>query len=138
MFNTMLVEDNLGIRELLKDILKSQFPSMDIMEASDGVEAVQKIGFHPPNLIFMDIGLPGENGLELTRKIKNQYPDIIIIILTTYDSIEYREAAMRYKADGFLAKGNSTPDDVCRLIESILSEKGFNADGSTPQEDRHH
>jgi two-component system response regulator NreC len=86
----------------------------------------------------MDIGLPGENGLELTRKIKSQYPDIIIIILTTYDSIEYREAAIRNKANGFLAKGSSTPEDVARLVESILSEKGFNADGSNPQEDRHH
>ena len=138
MFKTMLVEDNLGIRQLVKNTLEFQFPSMDIIEASDGVEAFQKIASHPPNLIFMDIGLPGENGLELTRKIKGKYPKTIIIILTSYDSIEYREAAIRYKADGFLAKGSSTPDDVGRLVESILLEKGFNADGSEPKEDRDH
>ena len=135
MFRTMLVEDNLGIRQLVKDTLESHFPSMDIIEASDGVEAFQKIDSHPPDLIFMDIGLPGENGLELTRKIKNQYPDIIIIILTTYDSIEYREAAIRNKANGFLAKGRDTLGDIGRLVESILSEKGFNADGSEAKED---
>jgi len=134
MFRTMLVEDKLAIRQLVKDILESQFPSMGIIEASDGVEAFQKIGSHPPNLIFMDIGLPGENGLELTRKIKKQYPDIIIIILTTYDSIEYREAAIRNKANGFLAKSSDTLSDIGRLVQSILSEKGFNADGSEPKE----
>jgi DNA-binding NarL/FixJ family response regulator len=138
MFKTMLVEDNLGIRQLVKNTLEFQFPSMDIIEASDGAEAFQKFGSHPPNLIFMDIGLPGENGLELTRKIKNRHPDIIIIILTSYNSIEYREAAIRNKADGFLAKGSSTPDDVGRLVESILSERGFNADGSEPKEDCNH
>jgi DNA-binding NarL/FixJ family response regulator len=78
----------------------------------------------------MDIGLPGENGLEITRKIKIKYPDIMIIVLTSYDSPEYRETAMRVNANFFLAKGASTPDDVCRLVESILLGKGFNADGS--------
>ena len=78
----MLVEDNPSFRQLVKNNLQDQFPSMDIIEAADGVEALQKIDSHPPNLIFMDIRLPGENGLELTRKIKTNYPDIIIIILT--------------------------------------------------------
>ena len=130
MFRTMLVEDNYGMRQLVKVTLQSQFPFMDVIEASDGIEAFQKIDFDPPHLIFMDIGLPGENGLELTRKIKINYPDIIIVILSSYDSSEYRETATRAKADFFLAKGSTTPDDVCRLVEAILLGKGFNADGS--------
>jgi len=133
MFRTMLVEDNYGVRQLVKDTLQSQFPFIDIIEASDGMEAFQKIDFDPPHLIFMDIGLPGENGLELTRKIKIKYPDIIIIILSSHDSPEYREGARRVKANFFLAKGSSTPEDVCRLVESILLGKGFNTDGSDQQ-----
>ena len=64
MFRTMLIEDSSSFRQLVKDHLKDQFPPMDVIEASDGVEAFQKIDGHPPNLIFMDISLPGENGLE--------------------------------------------------------------------------
>jgi len=77
---------------------------MDIIEAADGVEAFQKIDSHPPNLILMDVTLPGEDGLELTRKIKADYPGVTIIILTSHDSPEYREAAIRSKANYFLSK----------------------------------
>jgi len=127
MFKTMLVEDNSSFRQLVKNDLQSQFPSMDIIEAADGVEAFQKIDSHPPNLIFMDIKLPGENGLELTRKIKADYPDIMIIMLTSHDSPEYREAARRNKADYFLSKGSIATDEICKLVKSILLGKGFNA-----------
>ncbi len=105
MFKTMLVEDSTSFRQIVKNSLQDQFPSMKIIEAADGVEAIQNFDSHPPNLIFMNIHLPGENGLELTRKIKADYPDIIIIILTSHDSAEYREAATRCKGNYFLSKG---------------------------------
>jgi DNA-binding NarL/FixJ family response regulator len=130
MFNTMLVEDSTSFRQVLKDNLQDQFPSMDIIEAADGAEAFQKIGSHPPNLIFIGIRLPGENGLELTRKIKSDYPNIIIIILTSHDFPEYQEAATQCKANYFLSKGSIKPDEIFKLVKSILLEKGFNADGS--------
>jgi len=130
MFKTMLVEDNPSFRQLVKNNLQDQFPSMDIIEAANGVEAFQKIDSHPPNLIFMDIRLPGENGLELTRKIKTDYPDIVIIMLTSHDSLEYREAALQCKANYFFSKGSTGRDEISTLLRAILSEKGFNADGS--------
>jgi len=77
MFKTMLIEDSSSFRQLVKNSLEDQFPSMEIIEAADGVEAYEKIDSHPPNLIFMDIQLPGKNGLELTKKIKADYPDIL-------------------------------------------------------------
>ena len=130
MFRTMVVEDSSSFREIIKYNLRDQFPSMDIVEAADGVEAVQKIGSAAPNLIFMDIGLPGENGLELTRKIKADHPEVIVIILTSHDSPEYREAAIRYKADYFFSKEALLNDGVFTLVKSILIKKGFNVDGS--------
>jgi CheY-like chemotaxis protein len=71
MFKTMLVEDNSIFRESLRDSLQLQFPAMEIAEARDGREALERIDSLSPNLIFMDIRLPGQNGLELTEKIKN-------------------------------------------------------------------
>ena len=129
MFKTMLVEDSTSFRQVVKNSLQDQFPSMDVIEAADGVEAFQKIDSHPPNLIFMDITLPGENGLELTKKIKADYPEIIIIILTNHDLPEYREAAIRNKADYFLSKGPES-SEIFKLVKSIMLGKGFNADGS--------
>lgn len=130
MFRTMLVEDSFSFRQVVKDNLQDQFPSIGIIEAADGVEALQKIDGRPPNLIFMDISLPGENGLELTRKIKADYPNVTVIILTSHDSPEYREAAIRYKADYFFSKGALLNDGVFTLVKSILLKKGFSADGS--------
>ncbi len=64
----LIVEDNAAFRRLLKQILSLRFPSMDIEEASNGSEALRKIGTINPDLVFMDIRLPGANGLDLTRK----------------------------------------------------------------------
>jgi DNA-binding NarL/FixJ family response regulator len=130
MFRTLLVEDSVGIRQLIKDELQTEFPSIDIIEASDGKEAFAHIDFPVPDLIFMDIGLPGENGLELTRKIKSRHPNIMIVILTSHDSEHYREAAIQYKADHFLTKSCRIPNEVVPLVRSILLEKGFSPDGS--------
>lgn len=130
MFKTMLVEDNSSFRQMVRNNLKDQFPSMDIIEAGDGIEAFQKIDSHHPNLIFMDIQLPGENGLELTRKIKTDHPDIIIIILSSHDSPEYQEAATRNRANYFLSKSSAGGREISTLVRAILSENGFNADGS--------
>ena len=130
MFKTMLIEDNIWFRQLVKISLQDQFPSMDVIEAADGAEAFQKFDSYPPNLIFMDIQLPGENGLELTKKIKADHPDMIIIILTSHDLPEYREAAARNKADYFLLKDSIATDRIFKLVKSILLDKGFSADGS--------
>ena len=130
MFRTMLVEGSSLLREIVKYHLQDQFPSMDIIEAADGTEAFQKINGHPPNLIFMDIGLPGESGLELTRRIKADYPGVIIIILTSHGSSEYREAADRSEADYFFSKGAISNNGIFTLVKSILLTKGFHADGS--------
>lgn len=123
MCKTLIVEDSVFYRQLLKETLHSRFPSMDIAEAENGKHALQKVDSFRPHLIFMDIKLPGENGLELTQKIKARYPDISIIILTSYDLPEYREAAREYQADHFLSKGASSKEDILTLVQSIMTER---------------
>jgi DNA-binding NarL/FixJ family response regulator len=132
-FRTLLVEDNAAFRQTLLDILSAQFPSIVIEEAADGKEAFQKIESSLPNLIFMDIKLPGENGLQLTQKIKAKHPRVIIIMLTSYDLPEYREAAYQYGANYFIIKGSSTNEEILALVRSILKDSGFPSDGSEEQ-----
>jgi len=130
MYKTLIIEDNATFRQSLREILCNKFPSMLIEEAANGKEALQKIEDLPPNLIFMDIKLPDESGLRLTKKIKATYPDIIIIILTSYNIPEYRAAARQYGATHFLSKSSSNSNQIIELVESILSDMNSNLDGS--------
>ena len=114
MCKTLIVEDNVTFRQMLKESLCSGFPTMEIEEGPDGRDLFfNKIDSFHPKIVFMDVRLPGENGLELTKKIKKikkNYPDIIIVILTSYDLPEYRQAVRESMADYFVPKGSSIQD----------------------------
>jgi len=125
----LIVDDNAFFLQFLKETLHSRFPSIDILEAANGEEALQKIKTLPPDAIFMDLRLPGGNGLELTKKIKAQYPDIIVVILSNYDLPEYREAAYQCRANHFLPK-----DSFLKMINSILPNRNIDQDDSNPKE----
>jgi len=132
MAKTLIVEDSTFFRQLLKETLLSRFPEMDISEAGNAEEALSKMVTFTPDLIFVDIRLPGESGLEFTRKIRSTYPDIPIIILTSYDLPEYREAAKEYQADHFLSKGTTTKENILEMVKSILTKRGFDLNGHNP------
>jgi two-component system response regulator YesN len=120
MVRILIVEKNASFRQSLKDILHLQFPLMMIEEAADGNEALEKVDTFLPNLIFMDIHLPGENSLLLTQKIKKDHPEIIIGILTSYDLREYREFAFKCGVNYFMAKGSWK--EIEALVKSISSD----------------
>ena len=125
MLKTLIVEDSTTFRMTFKEALCRQFPFMVVEEVVDGAEALKNIKTQLPDLIFMDIRLPGESGLELTATIKASHPEIAIIILTAYDLPEYREAAYRGGADGFIPKSSLNLADIGALIESIFSHRGL-------------
>jgi len=119
MLRVLIVEDNLIFREAFKTRLNDHFPSMVVKEASNGEEALQEVGEARPDLIFMDVRLPGANGLQLTQKIKKDLPGIHVAILTDYDLPEYRQAAVEYGADRFFVKSSFNWDEVEALVKSI-------------------
>jgi CheY-like chemotaxis protein len=102
-------------------------PKIDILEATNGKEALQKIETLSPDTVFTDLRLPGENGLELTQKIKARYPNIIVVMITNYDLPEYREAAYQSGADHFLSK-----DSFLKMIQSVSSNRPVDEDDSNP------
>jgi DNA-binding NarL/FixJ family response regulator len=119
MINAILVEDDNGFRQCVKKFLSSRYPSIQLMEAGDGTEAMSKIDLVPPDLVFMDIQLPGINGLELTRMIKARNPNAIIVILSNHNLTEYRETAYRNGANYYVSK-DSPVGDLCSLVERII------------------
>ncbi len=120
----LLVEDSSTFRKSMREMLTLRFPALKIEEASDGEEALQKLENTNPDLIFMDIRLPGQNGLEVTKKIKEVNSDVEVVILTSYDIPEYRAAALRSGASHFFTKGNSGSDEIATFVRSICQKKG--------------
>ena len=122
MFQILIVEDNAPFRQSLREMLCEQFPTMRVEEAEDGEDALDKLETLSPHLVFMDIKLPGQSGLEVTRTIKARYPEVRVIILTSYDLPEYREAASQYGADYFLSKGSSSREEILALVDTVSGE----------------
>ena len=123
MLRILIVEDNLHFRGILRSMLSERFPDMAISEAADGMEALMEVEDCSPDLVFMDIELPGENGLIITRKIKNAHPEVVVAILTQYDLPEYEEAAFSSGASYFLPKDSTAAGDILSLVESIYLQK---------------
>ncbi|MFC1867810.1 response regulator transcription factor [Thermodesulfobacteriota bacterium] len=122
MFKILVVEDNDLFRQTLMDSLKQQFPLFAIDEARDGKEAIVKTGTFLPDLIFMDIRLPGASGLELTKEIKFANPEVIIVIITSYDLSEYKEKATSSGASFFLPKISLTEEKITEIVKRFSSE----------------
>ena len=124
MCSVLLVEDNATFRKSLKEMLALRFPRLEIGEASDGEQALQELGNINPDIIFMDIKLPGKNGLELTRIIKKARSEVEVIIFTSYDIPEYREAAFDSGASYFFTKGNAGSEEIADIVRSSFLQKG--------------
>jgi len=116
----LIVEDHSFFRQTLRESLQASFPGIVIEEAVNGAEALQRVNAFLPDLILMDIRLPGESGLGLTKRIKELYPDVTIFILTSYDTLECREAASRYGADRFIPKDSLNRARLEELIKSFF------------------
>ena len=94
--SVLIVENNEFFRRSFKEILKMYIPSLSVDESADGSDALTKINQSFPDVVFMDIRLPGRNGLDLTREIKDHHPNLVISIFTSYDLPEYRKIAEEY------------------------------------------
>jgi len=116
-FRILIVDDNGLFRQTLKQSLQMSFPTVAIDEVADGGGVLRKVDTFLPDLIFLDIKLPGENGLELTKKIKAAHPNITIFIFTSYDIPEYREAAFQHGADRFIAKSSLNQKELTEFVK---------------------
>ncbi|MCI0401409.1 MAG: response regulator transcription factor [Gammaproteobacteria bacterium] len=118
MTKVLIVDDDVAFRHAMGGLLREQFPRIEVREASNGQETLQQI--EGLDLLFMDISLPKENGLELTAKIKAEHPGLPIVVLTIHDASEYREAAFQHGADYFVSKG-APAEEILEAVRSIVA-----------------
>lgn len=126
MFKILIIDPNGPFRRSLKKVLVNRFPLVAIQEASDGRAGLKMVQGFSPNLIFLEIHLPSESGLDLARQIKIDYPEIIIVILTSYNLPEYQAAAQEAGIEYLVPKDDWTGEDMMTLVHSILTDLNVN------------
>ncbi|MGM0852579.1 MAG: response regulator [Bacillota bacterium] len=119
MIKLLLVDDHAVLRDGLKTIIESEDDIKVIGEAVSGSDALNKVRELAPNIILMDINLPGMNGVEVTRILKQQYPHIKVLILTMHSHEEYFMSAIKEGADGYLLK-DAPSDQVVEAVRTVF------------------
>ncbi|MNC28098.1 Transcriptional regulatory protein DegU [compost metagenome] len=119
-----LVDDHTLVRDGIKALL-SVIPTVTVVgEAENGADAMVMVEYCNPDLLLVDINLPDINGLELTRKIRDRFPTLKVLVLSMYDSKEYVSESLRSGASGYVLK-NAPSREIVAAIEAIKNGGTF-------------
>lgn len=125
MIKVLICDDQLMVREGLKTILNNAEAGIEVVGlAHDGAHALELIPQKLPDVILMDLKMPGMNGVQAIRHIQDDYPDVNVLVLTTYDADEWVFDAIRAGANGYLLK-DADQDSLIKAIKET-------AEGRTP------
>jgi len=113
--SVLIVDDEFGIRESLKMILK---PIYEVHTAADGKEALQCVQKDKIDLVTLDLKMPGLSGIDVLRQIKRNDPDIEVVVITAYGTVQNAQEANRYGA-GFITKPFNVSDLINSITESL-------------------
>jgi DNA-binding NarL/FixJ family response regulator len=120
----LVVEDFAPFRRFICSTLEKRSDLRVICEVSDGLEAVQKAQDLKPDLILLDIGLPGLNGIDAARRIRALAPESKIIFLSQESSPDVVQAALGLGARGYVVKTRAG-SELLAAVEAVISEKQF-------------
>lgn len=118
----LLADDHAVVRKGIRDFLEADADIRVMAEADDGATAWQLVTQQPPDVAVLDIRMPGLNGIELTKRIKQHYPQVRVLILSAYDDEPYLMALLRAGADGYVLK-TAQGDDLVRAVKQIHEGK---------------
>jgi DNA-binding NarL/FixJ family response regulator len=116
----LLVDDHTLFREGIRSLLSTE-PDIEVVgEASDGQEAIELAGKLSPNVVVMDLVMPGMNGMEAAQFLHDHHPDIKVLILSMYDDDEYVCKILKAGASGYVLK-RAASEDLLRAIREVES-----------------
>jgi DNA-binding NarL/FixJ family response regulator len=116
----LLVDDDQLMRAGLRSVISSDEHSEVVGEASDGRGAVQRVRSLAPDLVLMDVRMPGLDGIAATREVLAACPEVKVVILTTFEQDEYIFDAINAGASGFLLK-RTRPEDLLSAIHTVAA-----------------
>ncbi|MFJ8038926.1 response regulator [Kitasatospora sp. NPDC096147] len=114
----LLVDDEELLRLAFGMILRAEPDMEPVGEAADGAAAVELARRLRPDVVLMDVRMPGTDGIEATRRLLREAPEARVLVLTTFDLDDYAFDALRAGASGFLLK-NSRPEELLRAIRDV-------------------
>ncbi|WP_420114553.1 response regulator [Pseudactinotalea sp.] len=118
MTTVLLVDDHALLRKGFRMVLQAE-PDLDVVgEASDGNVALDQVRALRPDVVVMDVRMPGGDGITATAQIVTAHPGTRVLVLTTFDLDEYAFGALRAGASGFLLK-NAEPADLAEAIRTV-------------------
>jgi len=120
----LIVEDHLIVREGLRALINQQADMEIVGEAENGKAAIELARKLKPDVIIMDVSMPGMNGIEATRQIKTEMPDIKVIALSAYDNREYVMGMVKAGVSGYLLK-DCAFEELISAIRTVLQNKSY-------------
>lgn len=124
MINILIADDHAIVREGLKQIVAEQNDMHVEGEAANYNELFQLLPQKSWNIVILDIHMPGKNGLEAIKDIRQQYPDLPVLILSMYSEEQYGLRSIKAGASGFLEKA-SAPDELVKAIQKIIAGEKY-------------
>ena len=116
----LLVDDDALMRAGLAAVLSSDDGGLVVGEAEDGAVALERVRRHEPEVVLMDVRMPGVDGIAATREIVAAAPEARVVILTTFEDDDYIFGALAAGASGFLLK-RTRPEDLIAAIHAVAA-----------------
>lgn len=130
MYNILIVDDEILVRTHIKLLLQNLSDEFTVCgEATDGITALEKIPYTHPHIIFSDMRMPNMNGLELCQKVREQYPEILLIALSNYDDYTYVRGTLKNGALDYVLKHKLSEDYFLSLLTEL--KKKLNTQNSS-------
>lgn len=117
MIKVIVADDQHLLADGIKTVLQSSGKIEVVDIAHDGLDCLEKVKLHQPDVVLLDIRMPNMNGVIATKEIKNNYPSVSVVILTTFDDSDYILDALNYGASGYLLKDISGT----ALIDAVIN-----------------
>jgi len=114
----LLVDDHAIVRQGVRSVLANHADIQVIGEADSAASLFAQVGALQPDVILLDIRMPGQNGIEITQRLKREHPKVKVIILSTYDEDEFLFGALRAGAEGYLLK-SASPEVLASAIRQV-------------------
>ena len=116
----LIIDPSPIFRNTLKEVIRTTQSHVEIDEVGDTEQAEQIISQRPADVVFLDIALPGNNGIPFIGRIKRLVPRACVVVLSSHDSAEYKEASIQKGADYFLSKDRSGGLRLLDVIDEAI------------------
>jgi len=124
MIRILIADDHSIVRRGLKEILLEEFPDAYIKGVSDGMELLREARGGLWNIIISDLSMPGRNGLEVLKQLKEEFPVLPVLILSMHPENQYAIRVLRAGAVGYLTK-ESASEELVNAVKKIISGKKY-------------